>query len=99
MHLPYCLNENHHCRLQQDCLKYWQASFYVCLDLIEIPILISAGTAVWSRNGGQASSSPNYEGPLHSLVCLICQSLFHPFPGHVLSCSVSFTLQDSDFPC
>uniref|UniRef100_A0ACB8EPM4 Transcription factor 4 n=1 Tax=Sphaerodactylus townsendi TaxID=933632 RepID=A0ACB8EPM4_9SAUR len=26
-----------------------------------------AGTAVWSRNGGQASSSPNYEGPLHSL--------------------------------
>nr|XP_009664457.1 PREDICTED: transcription factor 4 [Struthio camelus australis] len=28
-----------------------------------------SGTAVWSRNGGQASSSPNYEGPLHSLVC------------------------------
>ncbi|XP_027432631.1 transcription factor 4 isoform X8 [Zalophus californianus] len=28
---------------------------------------IMAGTAVWSRNGGQASSSPNYEGPLHSL--------------------------------
>ncbi|GAB1301844.1 Tcf4 protein [Apodemus speciosus] len=26
-----------------------------------------SGTAVWSRNGGQASSSPNYEGPLHSL--------------------------------
>ncbi|XP_014748943.1 PREDICTED: transcription factor 4-like [Sturnus vulgaris] len=26
-----------------------------------------AGTAVWSRNGAQASSSPNYEGPLHSL--------------------------------
>lgn len=32
------------------------------------PILLLAGTAVWSRNGGQASSSPNYEGPLHSLV-------------------------------
>ncbi|XP_017595349.1 PREDICTED: transcription factor 4 [Corvus brachyrhynchos] len=34
------------------------------------PPSLSAGTAVWSRNGGQASSSPNYEGPLHSLVCL-----------------------------
>ncbi|XP_054439676.1 transcription factor 4 isoform X10 [Pteronotus mesoamericanus] len=31
------------------------------------PPSLSAGTAVWSRNGGQASSSPNYEGPLHSL--------------------------------
>ncbi|XP_073476257.1 transcription factor 4 isoform X16 [Aquarana catesbeiana] len=26
-----------------------------------------SGTAVWSRNGGQTSSSPSYEGPLHSL--------------------------------
>ncbi|XP_074389899.1 transcription factor 4-like [Zonotrichia albicollis] len=26
-----------------------------------------AGTAAWARNGGPASSSPNYEGPLHSL--------------------------------
>ncbi|XP_033928710.1 transcription factor 4-like [Melopsittacus undulatus] len=26
-----------------------------------------AGPAVWSRNGGQASASPTYEGPLHSL--------------------------------
>ncbi|XP_051628926.1 transcription factor 4 isoform X3 [Manacus candei] len=32
------------------------------------PPSLSAGTAVWSRNGGQAASSPNYEGPLHSLV-------------------------------
>ncbi|XP_077319098.1 transcription factor 4 isoform X7 [Lithobates pipiens] len=31
------------------------------------PPSLSAGTAVWSRNGGQASSSPSYEGPLHSL--------------------------------
>ncbi|XP_055154194.1 transcription factor 4 isoform X2 [Symphalangus syndactylus] len=31
------------------------------------PSLSGTGTAVWSRNGGQASSSPNYEGPLHSL--------------------------------
>ncbi|KAM6394664.1 transcription factor 4-like isoform 7-T7 [Rhynochetos jubatus] len=31
------------------------------------PPSLSAGTAVWSRNGGQASSSPNYEGPLHFL--------------------------------
>ncbi|XP_041436557.1 transcription factor 4 isoform X15 [Xenopus laevis] len=31
------------------------------------PPSLSAGTAVWSRNGGQTSSSPNYEGPLHSL--------------------------------
>ncbi|XP_073476249.1 transcription factor 4 isoform X15 [Aquarana catesbeiana] len=31
------------------------------------PPSLSAGTAVWSRNGGQTSSSPSYEGPLHSL--------------------------------
>lgn len=36
--------------------------------LTVLPILLSAGPAVWSRNGAQASSSPNYEGPLHSLV-------------------------------
>ncbi|XP_041110176.1 transcription factor 4-like isoform X9 [Polyodon spathula] len=27
----------------------------------------AASTAVWSRNGAQGSSSPNYEAPLHSL--------------------------------
>ncbi|XP_075697502.1 transcription factor 4 isoform X6 [Rhinoderma darwinii] len=31
------------------------------------PPSLSASTAVWSRNSGQTSSSPNYEGPLHSL--------------------------------
>ncbi|XP_069602121.1 transcription factor 4 isoform X10 [Ranitomeya imitator] len=31
------------------------------------PPSLSASTAVWSRNGGQTSSPPNYEGPLHSL--------------------------------
>ncbi|XP_072779092.1 transcription factor 4-like isoform X3 [Taeniopygia guttata] len=31
------------------------------------PPSLAAGTAAWARNGGQASSSPNYEGPLHSL--------------------------------
>uniref|UniRef100_H3A2P1 Transcription factor 4 n=2 Tax=Latimeria chalumnae TaxID=7897 RepID=H3A2P1_LATCH len=31
------------------------------------PPSLTAGTAVWSRNGGQGPSSPNYEGPLHSL--------------------------------
>ncbi|XP_063245342.1 transcription factor 4-like isoform X3 [Prinia subflava] len=31
------------------------------------PPSLAAGSAVWSRNGGGASSSPNYEGPLHSL--------------------------------
>ncbi|XP_043930894.1 transcription factor 4 isoform X3 [Protopterus annectens] len=31
------------------------------------PPSLTAGTAVWSRNGGQVPSSPNYEGPLHSL--------------------------------
>uniref|UniRef100_F6SSR7 Transcription factor 4 n=1 Tax=Xenopus tropicalis TaxID=8364 RepID=F6SSR7_XENTR len=31
------------------------------------PPSLSASTAVWSRNGGQTSSSPNYEGPLHTL--------------------------------
>uniref|UniRef100_A0A3P9PRK0 Transcription factor 4 n=1 Tax=Poecilia reticulata TaxID=8081 RepID=A0A3P9PRK0_POERE len=31
------------------------------------PSLTAAGSAVWSRNGGQGASSPNYEAPLHSL--------------------------------
>ncbi|XP_074388884.1 transcription factor 4 isoform X3 [Zonotrichia albicollis] len=31
------------------------------------PPSLAAGTAAWARNGGPASSSPNYEGPLHSL--------------------------------
>ncbi|XP_048397437.1 transcription factor 4-like isoform X19 [Stegostoma tigrinum] len=31
------------------------------------PPTLTAGTSVWSRNGGQGPSSPNYEGPLHSL--------------------------------
>lgn len=31
--------------------------------------LLAASSAVWSRNGGQGASSPNYEAPLHSLVC------------------------------
>uniref|UniRef100_A0A4W5MIT4 Uncharacterized protein n=1 Tax=Hucho hucho TaxID=62062 RepID=A0A4W5MIT4_9TELE len=30
----------------------------------------SASSAMWSRNGGQGPSSPNYEAPLHSLVRL-----------------------------
>ncbi|KAK6322882.1 hypothetical protein J4Q44_G00076740 [Coregonus suidteri] len=31
------------------------------------PALTAASSAVWSRNGGQGPSSPNYEAPLHSL--------------------------------
>ncbi|XP_062462310.1 transcription factor 4-like, partial [Pezoporus occidentalis] len=31
------------------------------------PPSLAAGPAVWSRNGGQASASPTYDGPLHSL--------------------------------
>ncbi|XP_045072464.1 transcription factor 4 isoform X9 [Coregonus clupeaformis] len=31
------------------------------------PSLTAASSAVWSRNGGQGPSSPNYEAPLHSL--------------------------------
>ncbi|XP_034457420.1 transcription factor 4-like isoform X4 [Hippoglossus hippoglossus] len=31
------------------------------------PSLTAASSAVWSRNGGQGASSPNYEAPLHSL--------------------------------
>ncbi|XP_058880480.1 transcription factor 4-like isoform X10 [Acipenser ruthenus] len=31
------------------------------------PSLTAASTAVWSRNGAQGPSSPNYEAPLHSL--------------------------------
>ncbi|XP_065821313.1 transcription factor 4 isoform X2 [Labrus bergylta] len=34
------------------------------------PSLTAASSAVWSRNGGQGASSPSYEAPLHSLVCL-----------------------------
>ncbi|XP_078811714.1 transcription factor 4 isoform X12 [Oryzias latipes] len=29
--------------------------------------VMAASSAVWSRNGGQGASSPNYEAPLHSL--------------------------------
>ncbi|XP_074547245.1 transcription factor 4 isoform X6 [Halichoeres trimaculatus] len=29
--------------------------------------IMAASSAVWSRNGGQGASSPNYEAPLHSL--------------------------------
>ncbi|KAH0627839.1 hypothetical protein JD844_008330, partial [Phrynosoma platyrhinos] len=46
-----------------ECLK----RHFICIVPMVTPILLLAGTAVWSRNGGQASSSPNYEGPLHSL--------------------------------
>ncbi|XP_042158687.1 transcription factor 4 isoform X13 [Oncorhynchus tshawytscha] len=31
------------------------------------PSLTAASSAMWSRNGGQGPSSPNYEAPLHSL--------------------------------
>lgn len=31
------------------------------------PTLTAASSAVWSRNGGQGTPSPNYEAPLHSL--------------------------------
>ncbi|KAJ8415624.1 hypothetical protein AAFF_G00426040 [Aldrovandia affinis] len=31
------------------------------------PSMPAANPAVWSRNGGQGQSSPNYEAPLHSL--------------------------------
>ncbi|XP_029985954.1 transcription factor 4-like isoform X2 [Sphaeramia orbicularis] len=31
------------------------------------PSLTAPSSAVWSRNGGQGASSPNYEAPLHSL--------------------------------
>uniref|UniRef100_A0A3P8WJG5 Transcription factor 4 n=1 Tax=Cynoglossus semilaevis TaxID=244447 RepID=A0A3P8WJG5_CYNSE len=31
------------------------------------PSLTAPSSAVWSRNGGQGPSSPNYEAPLHSL--------------------------------
>ncbi|XP_055731654.1 transcription factor 4-like [Salvelinus fontinalis] len=34
------------------------------------PSLTAASSAMWSRNGGQGPSSPNYEAPLHSLVRL-----------------------------
>lgn len=52
-----------------DCCPKCLKRHFVCTVPMVTPILLLAGTAVWSRNGGQASSSPNYEGPLHSLVC------------------------------
>ncbi|NWT39298.1 ITF2 factor, partial [Chroicocephalus maculipennis] len=52
------------------------------------PPSLSAGTAVWSRNGGQASSSPNYEGPLHSLVLPYLPVPLPGSPGHGAQLSV-----------
>lgn len=66
--LLYSLSGNTAFTCLQNCPKSLK-DIFVCIVLMVIPILLLAGTAVWSRNGGQASSSPNYEGPLHSLVC------------------------------
>lgn len=38
------------------------------LFIMSLSPLLAASSAVWSRNGGQGASSPNYEAPLHSLV-------------------------------
>lgn len=40
------------------------------LHCVSLSPLLAASSAVWSRNGGQGASSPNYETPLHSLVSI-----------------------------
>uniref|UniRef100_A0A5F8GFS4 Transcription factor 4 n=3 Tax=Metatheria TaxID=9263 RepID=A0A5F8GFS4_MONDO len=66
------------------------------------PPSLSAGTAVWSRNGGQASSSPNYEGPLHSLQSRIEDRLerlddaIHVLRNHAVGPSTAMSSGHSD---
>ncbi|KAM5192435.1 transcription factor 4 isoform 2-T2 [Mantella aurantiaca] len=66
------------------------------------PPSLSAGTAVWSRNGGQASSSPSYEGPLHSLQSRIEDRLerlddaIHVLRNHAVGPSTSMPGSHSD---
>ncbi|XP_044287325.1 transcription factor 4 isoform X9 [Varanus komodoensis] len=66
------------------------------------PPSLSAGTAVWSRNGGQASSSPNYEGPLHSLQSRIEDRLerlddaIHVLRNHAVGPSTAMPSSHSD---
>uniref|UniRef100_A0A7N6B6U9 Transcription factor 4 n=1 Tax=Anabas testudineus TaxID=64144 RepID=A0A7N6B6U9_ANATE len=66
------------------------------------PSLTAASSAVWSRNGGQGASSPNYEAPLHSLQSRIEDRLerlddaIHVLRSHAVGPSTGMTSGHSD---
>ncbi|XP_077442325.1 transcription factor 4 isoform X2 [Vanacampus margaritifer] len=66
------------------------------------PTLTAASSAVWSRNGGQGASSPNYEAPLHSLQSRIEDRLerlddaIHVLRSHAVGPSTAMTSGHSD---
>nr|XP_046231151.1 transcription factor 4-like isoform X11 [Scatophagus argus] len=66
------------------------------------PSLTAASSAVWSRNGGQGASSPNYEAPLHSLQSRIEDRLerlddaIHVLRSHAVGPSTGMTSAHSD---
>ncbi|XP_062898725.1 transcription factor 4-like isoform X12 [Mobula hypostoma] len=66
------------------------------------PPTLTAGTSVWSRNGGQGPSSPNYEGPLHSLQTRIEDRLerlddaIHVLRNHAVGPSTAMPSSHSD---
>nr|XP_061800879.1 transcription factor 4-like isoform X1 [Nerophis lumbriciformis] len=66
------------------------------------PPTLTAGSAVWSRNGGQGASSPNYEAPLHSLQSRIEDRLerlddaIHVLRSHAVGTSTAMTSGHGD---
>ncbi|XP_037122278.1 transcription factor 4-like isoform X5 [Syngnathus acus] len=64
--------------------------------------IMAASSAVWSRNGGQGASSPNYEAPLHSLQSRIEDRLerlddaIHVLRSHAVGPSTAMTSGHSD---
>ncbi|KAM4720063.1 transcription factor 4 isoform 6-T6 [Anableps anableps] len=66
------------------------------------PSLTAASSAVWSRNGGQGASSPNYEAPLHSLQSRIEDRLerlddaIHVLRSHAVGPSTGMTSGHGD---
>ncbi|XP_077478358.1 transcription factor 4 isoform X2 [Stigmatopora argus] len=66
------------------------------------PTLTAASSAVWSRNGAQGASSPNYEAPLHSLQSRIEDRLerlddaIHVLRSHAVGTSTAMNSGHSD---
>uniref|UniRef100_A0A4W3HF73 Transcription factor 4 n=1 Tax=Callorhinchus milii TaxID=7868 RepID=A0A4W3HF73_CALMI len=66
------------------------------------PPSLTAGTQVWSRNGGQGPSSPIYEAPLHSLQTRIEDRLerlddaIHVLRNHAVGPSTAMPTSHSD---
>ncbi|XP_032889153.1 transcription factor 4 isoform X13 [Amblyraja radiata] len=66
------------------------------------PPTLTAGSSVWSRNGGQGPPSPNYEGPLHSLQTRIEDRLerlddaIHVLRNHAVGPSTAMPSSHSD---